>query len=25
MISKKTLKDNDIIKFGDAVYKFKCL
>jgi pSer/pThr/pTyr-binding forkhead associated (FHA) protein len=24
MISKKTLKDNDIIKFGDAVYKFKC-
>ncbi len=24
-ISKKTLKDNDIIKFGDAVYKFKCL
>ena len=25
MISKKTLQDNDIIKFGDAVYKFKCL
>jgi hypothetical protein len=25
MISKKALKDNDIIKFGDAVYKFKCL
>lgn len=25
VISKKTLKDNDIIKFGDAVYKFKCL
>jgi len=25
IISKKTLKDNDIIKFGDAVYKFKCL
>jgi pSer/pThr/pTyr-binding forkhead associated (FHA) protein len=25
MISKKTLKDNDIIKFGDAAYKFKCL
>jgi hypothetical protein len=24
-ISKKALKDNDIIKFGDAVYKFKCL
>ena len=24
VISKKTLKDNDIIKFGDAVYKFKC-
>jgi hypothetical protein len=24
-ISKKTLKDNDVIKFGDAVYKFKCL
>lgn len=24
-ISKMTLKDNDIIKFGDAVYKFKCL
>jgi pSer/pThr/pTyr-binding forkhead associated (FHA) protein len=23
-ISKMTLKDNDIIKFGDAVYKFKC-
>jgi len=25
MISKKTLKDNDVIKFGEAVYKFKCL
>jgi len=25
VISKKALKDNDIIKFGDAVYKFKCL
>jgi pSer/pThr/pTyr-binding forkhead associated (FHA) protein len=25
IISKKVLKDNDIIKFGDAVYKFKCL
>jgi uncharacterized OB-fold protein len=25
MISKKVLKDNDVIKFGDAVYKFKCL
>ena len=25
MISKKTLKDDDIIKFGDAVYRFKCL
>lgn len=24
MISKKTLRDNDILKFGDAVYKFKC-
>jgi hypothetical protein len=23
-ISKKALEDNDIIKFGDAVYKFKC-
>jgi len=25
IVSKKVLKDNDIIKFGDAVYKFKCL
>ncbi len=24
-ISKGILKDNDIIKFGEAVYKFKCL
>jgi pSer/pThr/pTyr-binding forkhead associated (FHA) protein len=25
MISKKVLKDNDVIKFGDAVYKFRCV
>lgn len=25
MVSKKILKDNDVVKFGDAVYKFKCL
>jgi hypothetical protein len=24
-ISKKILKDDDLIKFGDALYKFKCL
>lgn len=24
-ISRRILKDNDIIKFGDAVYKFRCL
>ena len=24
-ISRKILKDNDLIKFGDALYKFKCL
>jgi hypothetical protein len=24
-ISRRILKDNDVIKFGEAVYKFKCL
>ena len=24
-ISKRILKDDDLIKFGDALYKFKCL
>lgn len=24
-ISRRILKDNDIIKFGEAIYKFKCL
>lgn len=24
-ISKRVLKDNDLVKFGDALYRFKCL